>query len=172
MRRDRNASPCLSQRGGSEHSFFARLDKVSTGTDFTDESRSNSGVADPDFNLFDKHIGQFAAGQFFDDLWIIEFAIPTAAHQDVESCSFRKSDQSLRVPSNFIQRDIANRLAATTEKLLHFVSDQIFIIDHIFVVGIMPHGIKDQMFVSLGDSHLIRRHRAQYGNDFTRVHVG
>ena len=85
MRRDRNASPCLSQRGGSEHSFFARLDKVSTGTDFTDESRSNSGVADPDFNLLDKHIGQFAAGQFFDDLWIIEFAIPTETPEGMSS---------------------------------------------------------------------------------------
>ncbi len=145
---------------------------MATGANLTDKPRSNSGIADANFDLFNQNIRQFATGHFFDDRRIAEIAIPATAHQDVDSCPFGKSDQSFRVSPNLIQRDIADRLAASTEEFLHFVSDQIFVIDHIFVVRIMPHRIEDEMFVSLGDSHLVGPHGAEHGNDFTRIQVG
>lgn len=117
---------------------------VATCANLTDESGSNSGVADADFDLSHQDLCQFAAGLFRDDWRISEIAIPAAAHDDVNSRSPRKPDQPFRIATDLIKRDITDRATSPSRKLQNLLSHYVFIINDqlIAVTAVVIHRIK------------------------------
>ena len=139
---------------------------MAPGTNLSNETRANAGVPHADLDLTDEDIGQLATGALLDNRRVAELAIPPAAHQYVHARGLGDTDQSLGVTTDLVDRHVADRAAAAQGEFTQLLDHDIFVIYDETIVGVVIHGIDQQMLVGLGDPHLLRINGAKDGNDF------
>jgi hypothetical protein len=119
----------LGNRGRAKDAFFGGLDEMPAGADLADETGADLRVADTLLDFIHEHVGKFVAVSLFDNLRITEIPIPATAHEHVDLRCLRDTDERLGIASDFIERDVADGLAAATRERFQFLDDQFLIIN-------------------------------------------